>query len=94
MTTIDWTCDTCHSPALGSGAISISYDHIRSADAVRKAVADQPENAGFTRLTVADAVARPNLRVRPASQRSRTAREPTLNASIDGRSSWSSAGPT
>ena len=58
---IGWTCDTCHQPCAGSGAISISYDHIRSADAVRKTVADQPESADFTHLNPADVLARPQL---------------------------------
>lgn len=61
MDLIDWTCDTCHQPAHGSGAISIDYEHIRGADAVRKAAVDQPETADFARLTVADALAQPQL---------------------------------
>jgi hypothetical protein len=60
MDLIDWTCDTCHALTHGSGAISITYDEIHRADAVRKAVGD-PESADFTRLSVADALARPKL---------------------------------
>ena len=58
MELIDWTCDTCHAPTGGSGAISITYDDIHRADAVRRA---DSGSADFTRLTVADALARPQL---------------------------------
>lgn len=61
MDVIDWTCDTCHGPTSGAGAISIDYEHIRGAEAARKTVTDQPENADFTHLTVGDVLARPQL---------------------------------
>lgn len=54
MDVIDWTCDTCHRPANGAGAISISYDEIHRADDIRKTM-------DATRLTPQDALAQPNL---------------------------------
>jgi hypothetical protein len=59
MNAIDWTCDTCHQPSGGRGAISITYDEIHRADAIRKAV--NGGAADFTNLTPEDALARPGL---------------------------------
>lgn len=61
MDLIDWTCDTCHKPTDRRGAISITYDDIHRADAVRKALAADPTASDFTNLSPADALARPNL---------------------------------
>lgn len=54
MDLIDWTCDTCHKPANGRGAISITYADIHRADAVRK----EPD---FTSLSPRDVLTLPNL---------------------------------
>ncbi|WP_250029757.1 hypothetical protein [Paractinoplanes maris] len=54
MELIDWTCDTCHGKTEGKGAISIAYDEIHRANDILKTL-------DATRLTVADAVAQPNL---------------------------------
>lgn len=54
MNVIDWTCDTCHQPTSGSGAVSIAYSEIHRADDIRKA-------EDFTHLTPADVLAQPNL---------------------------------
>jgi hypothetical protein len=54
MGQIVWTCDTCHEPTHGLGAISITYDDIHRADDVRKA----PD---FANLSPADVLAQPNL---------------------------------
>lgn len=60
MDLIDWTCDTCHEPTSGSGAISIAYDEIHRADDIRKAAAD-PDAANFADLNMQDVLARPQL---------------------------------
>ncbi len=57
---IDWTCDTCHEPTDGRGAIHIAYAEIRRAEQNRKEWLDRP-GEGFARWSVADAVAPPNL---------------------------------
>jgi hypothetical protein len=54
MDLIDWTCDTCHDRCGGVGAISIAYDEIHRANDILK-------SPDASRLTVADAVAQPNL---------------------------------
>lgn len=51
---IEWTCDTCHQPTNGLGAISIAYDEIHRADDIRR-------TTDFTRLTPSDVLAQPNL---------------------------------
>jgi hypothetical protein len=55
---IDWICDTCHKPTNGVGAISITYADIHRADAIRRAT---PGGDAFANLTVADALAQPQL---------------------------------
>lgn len=61
MDLIDWTCDTCHEKANGSGAIHIAYADIRRAETDRKSWDDRSQAGDFMQWDVTDVLAQPLL---------------------------------